>query len=38
VDQQSFTYDLKSGVLVATSQRQQQGPAVISIDLQLQQR
>ena len=38
VDQQSFTYDLQSGVLVATSQRQQQGPAVISIDLQLQQR
>lgn len=38
VDQQSFTYDLQSGVLVATSQRQQQGPAVIRIDLQLQQR
>ena len=38
VDQQSFTFDVQSGVLVATSQRQQQGPAVISIDLQLQQR
>ncbi|MBL8739144.1 MAG: hypothetical protein JNL12_22145, partial [Planctomycetes bacterium] len=38
VDQQSYTFDLQSGVLVATSQRQQQGPAVIRIDLQLQQR
>ena len=35
LDQQSYMYDLQSGVLLGTSQRQQQGPAVISIDVQL---
>jgi len=37
LDQQSYTYDLQSGMLVATSSRQQQGPATIAIDLQLAQ-
>ncbi|MBL9080001.1 MAG: PDZ domain-containing protein [Planctomycetes bacterium] len=37
LDQQSYTYDLQSGMLVATASRQQQGPATIAIDLQLAQ-
>jgi hypothetical protein len=32
---QSFTYDLQNGQLVATSVRTQQGPATLSIDVQL---
>lgn len=35
LDQQTYTYDLQSGMLVATSSRQQQGPATIAVDLQL---
>lgn len=35
LDQQSYTFALQSGMLVATSSRQQQGPATIAIDLQL---
>ena len=36
LDQQSFTYDLQSGALVASVQQQQQGPARIRYDVQLQ--
>ncbi len=38
LDQQSYSYDLQSGVLVATTLQQQQGPATITTQLQLQQR
>ncbi|MBL8752043.1 MAG: PDZ domain-containing protein [Planctomycetes bacterium] len=38
LDQQNYTYDLQSGTLVAFAQRQQQGPAVITQEVQLQQR
>lgn len=37
LDQQSFTYDLQSGMMVATTQVQKQGPATIRTELQLQQ-
>jgi len=36
-DEQSYTYDLQTGLMVATTSRQQQGPAVITISLELQQ-
>jgi hypothetical protein len=36
LDQQSFTYDLQSGALVASVQQQQQGPARIRYEVQLQ--
>lgn len=38
LDQQSYSYDLQSGVLVATVLQQQQGPATLTTQLQLQQR
>ena len=34
LEQQSYSYDLQTGALVATSSRHQQGPAVLSIELQ----
>ncbi|MBL8727941.1 MAG: hypothetical protein JNM25_05890 [Planctomycetes bacterium] len=36
LEQQSYTYDLQNGALVATSMRQQVGPATNLLDLQLQ--
>ena len=35
LETQSYTYDLQSGQLVATSVRTQQGPATLQIDVQL---
>lgn len=35
LETQSYTYDMQSGQLVATSVRTQQGPATLSIDVQL---
>lgn len=36
-DQQSYVYSLENGMLLRTTQQQRQGPAVITIDLQLVQ-
>lgn len=35
LESQSYTYDLRSGQLVASSVRQRQGPATLAIDVQL---
>lgn len=36
LEQQTYTYDLQNGALVATAMRQQIGPALIALDLRLQ--